>query len=182
MEYVPSSDLVTFIESKGKVPEEEAKGIFRQVMDSIQFLHSNSIVHRDIKAENFLVTLPEDAVALATSSSGELAAPRVPVGPRVKLTDFGLADWITDSKSFSTPCGSPSYTGSSNILIEFSSDVDVADTMRSTRSSRPETVQRRADRRLERWHPSLRPSSGGIPLFTSQYHRFIRTNQKGTGS
>jgi serine/threonine protein kinase len=116
MEYVPSGDLVTFIESKGKVPEDEAKGIFRQVMEAIQFVHSNSIVHRDIKAENFLVTVPEDVV-------GELpeGAPR-PTGPRLKLTDFGLADWASDSKSFSTPCGSPSYTGMYHWVVSAHSD------------------------------------------------------------
>jgi serine/threonine protein kinase len=127
LEYVPDGDLVSHIESKGKVPEDEAKPIFRQAVEAIQFLHSNSIVHRDIKAENFLVnrtgravgSLVDDALSSSADSNSSIplglsSSVGIPVGPSVviKLSDFGLADWMNGSKSFSTPCGSPCYTGS----------------------------------------------------------------------
>lgn len=100
LEYLPGGDLVSYIEKKGRLPEEEAAYIFRKVSESIAFIHSNGIVHRDIKAENFLLSFNED---------GDV--------DMVKLTDFGLAASLTDEKVFSTPCGSPCYTGMFHILV-----------------------------------------------------------------
>lgn len=69
------------------------KKIFKLALESILFIHNNSVVHRDIKAENFLLEFDQ-----ANQIVG------------VKLTDFGLADWLGPEKSFCTPCGSPCYT------------------------------------------------------------------------
>lgn len=88
------SDLVSYIEMKERLTEEEVKGIFKPVMEAISFLHSCSVVHRDIKAENFLVTL---------DNRGNIA--------KIKLCDFGLAQWTHTNKRFESLCGSPSYTG-----------------------------------------------------------------------
>lgn len=94
LEFIEGGDLISFIEQQGKLSEPIAKVIMKKALESLQFIHSNSVVHRDIKAENYL---------LEFDAEGNIIG--------VKLTDFGLADWLGPEKSFSTPCGSPCYTG-----------------------------------------------------------------------
>jgi len=100
LEFIEGGDLISYIESHGKVPEPVAIVIMKNVLLSIQFIHNNSVVHRDIKAENFLLEFDENRAITA-----------------VKLTDFGLSDWVDPEKSFSTPCGSPNYTGTPCIAL-----------------------------------------------------------------
>ncbi|OAP61217.1 hypothetical protein AYL99_03418 [Fonsecaea erecta] len=70
---ITGGDLFSYIELKnGKLLEVEAAVIVRQVLVAVRFLHTNNIVHRDIKPDNVLMT--------------SLAA-----GCRVVLTDFGAA-------------------------------------------------------------------------------------------
>ena len=40
-----------------KIPENLAKIIFKQLIKTIQYIHSNDIVHRDIKPDNILLDL-----------------------------------------------------------------------------------------------------------------------------
>lgn len=94
LEYL-ENDLVVYIERKKRLEESDVIPIFRKIMEVINFLHSYSIAHRDIKAENFLVTLSKDSDTIE----------------KIKLCDFGLAQWTHSRKKFSTFCGSPNYTG-----------------------------------------------------------------------
>jgi serine/threonine protein kinase len=90
MELANGGDLVTLIEQKGKLTEDEAKPLFKQIVSAVQFLHSHNITHRDIKAENFLISKDSNGIVL-------------------KLSDFGLSAFMDQDKYFSTPCGSPCY-------------------------------------------------------------------------
>lgn len=85
MEYLGGGSLRTLIKP-GPLDEVYIKIIMRQVLDGLVFLHSNHIVHRDIKAANIL--LSEEGV--------------------VKIADFGVAREIDDRSSKRTSIvGSP---------------------------------------------------------------------------
>ncbi|XP_036031912.1 MAP/microtubule affinity-regulating kinase 4-like, partial [Onychomys torridus] len=87
MEYVAGEDLESCLRALGCLKEEEARGIFRQVVSAVHFLHQRHIAHRDIKLENILV----DAAGNA------------------KLCDFGMAIQITEGQKLEELCGSLLY-------------------------------------------------------------------------
>ena len=71
-----------------KIPEDEAKFLFRQIIEGVQYLHSQNILFRDIKLENILLDF----------------------NGNIKIADFGLSkpDTTEDDISYSY-CGSPEY-------------------------------------------------------------------------
>lgn len=87
MEYVNGGELFDLLRSSGKLKEAEAFPYFFQIVLALEYCHSNLVSHRDIKLENILV-----------EKDG-----------RIKLADFGLANFIRDGKFLKTPCGSPNY-------------------------------------------------------------------------
>ena len=64
------------------------------MLDAINFIHQQNIVHRDIKPQNFLYTQEKEGF------------------PILKLCDFGYASPFTpkNSKSFISGMGTPGYT------------------------------------------------------------------------
>lgn len=57
MEYIGTNSLYSYLKSKTnrRLIESEAKKIFTQVIEGIKYLHSKSIIHRDVKLENLLI-------------------------------------------------------------------------------------------------------------------------------
>ena len=78
--------------------------IFYQTLLALNFLHHNSIIHRDVKLENILLTLPSSAIL-------DLFEKGMPIPTTlVKISDFGLSKMITAEEPLSTTrCGSPDY-------------------------------------------------------------------------
>ncbi|KAK8824972.1 hypothetical protein WA538_005637 [Blastocystis sp. DL] len=87
MEYVPGGELFDYIVRKGRLPENEARRFFQQIISGVEYCHKHNIVHRDLKPENLL--LDEDN--------------------NIKIADFGLANFLMDGDFLSTSCGSPNY-------------------------------------------------------------------------
>jgi len=88
LEYVENGDLFTYINSHGRLTEEQAMFVFRQMLSAIETCHSYNICHRDLKPENIL--LKEDG--------------------QVKIADFGMAALHQGPGSYlQTSCGSPHY-------------------------------------------------------------------------
>lgn len=50
-----STFLPDHLVAKGRMPEDEAKRIFSQIVSAVSYCHSQGVVHRDLKAENLLL-------------------------------------------------------------------------------------------------------------------------------
>ena len=88
MELVEGITLKRFIEKKGRLDVKEAIGIGVQIAQGMQAAHDNSIIHRDIKPQNIII-----------SKDG-----------KVKVTDFGIAKAATSNTITSNVMGSVHYT------------------------------------------------------------------------
>jgi len=88
-ELVKGTDLFGVLENNKFKPvrEKKVKKMFRQLVEAVHFCHKNSVVHRDIKLENVLV-----------SKTGN-----------IKLIDFGLCDLVDDGKMCNEFLGTKDY-------------------------------------------------------------------------
>jgi len=66
----PCRDLFDYITERGCLPEGEARGFFRQVVDILIDVHEAGIIHRDVKDENILVELETGQLRLIDFGSG----------------------------------------------------------------------------------------------------------------
>ncbi|XP_059189371.1 NUAK family SNF1-like kinase 1 [Centropristis striata] len=87
MEYASRGELYDYIQERRRLPETEARDIFRQITSAVHYCHKNGVVHRDLKLENIL--LDQDF--------------------KVKLADFGLSNNFQRGTLLQTYCGSPLY-------------------------------------------------------------------------
>ena len=86
MEYI-CGDLLSFIRKRAKLNESSAKIIFKQVIEGLKYIHSNKIVHRDIKLDNILIDLNNT----------------------VKICDFGVSRKLSHGDIMHENCGTPAY-------------------------------------------------------------------------
>jgi serine/threonine protein kinase len=83
-QYIDGGQLLDYIISHGALNEKLSRKFLRQILEAVDYCHSNSIVHRDLKIENILL-----------DKKG-----------KVKLIDFGLANFVDPYKHLATFCGS----------------------------------------------------------------------------
>ncbi|KAK1961317.1 Pkinase-domain-containing protein [Colletotrichum sublineola] len=83
-EYVNGGQMLDYIISHGKLKEKQARKFSRQIASALDYCHRNSIVHRDLKIENILI-----------SKNGD-----------IKIIDFGLSNLFAPRGHLKTFCGS----------------------------------------------------------------------------
>ncbi|KAL6934021.1 hypothetical protein ACO0R3_001804 [Hanseniaspora guilliermondii] len=102
-DYCPGGNLLEFVKEY-KLSVQMIHEISYQTLLALNFLHQNLIIHRDVKLENILLTLPSTAIL-------DLFERGMPIpSTLVKLSDFGLSKKVTADEPLSTTrCGSPDY-------------------------------------------------------------------------
>ncbi|KAK4265453.1 hypothetical protein QN277_026505 [Acacia crassicarpa] len=87
MEYISGGQLSDKLSYAIKLNETEARKLFQQLIDAVDYCHNKGVYHRDLKPANLLL-----------DSKGNL-----------KLSDFGLSALRKPDNVLTTACGSPSY-------------------------------------------------------------------------
>ncbi|KZF26367.1 Pkinase-domain-containing protein [Xylona heveae TC161] len=83
-EFVNGGQMLDYIISHGRLKEKQARKFGRQIASALDYCHRNSIVHRDLKIENILI-----------SKTGD-----------IKIIDFGLSNLFSPRNHLKTFCGS----------------------------------------------------------------------------
>ena len=89
MEYLDGQTLKDYLDSKGRLSDEEIKKLFIQMLDAVGYVHEQGLIHRDIKPSNFMI-----------SSKGV-----------VKLLDFGIAKNTDNTSADYTQTGTTQSMG-----------------------------------------------------------------------
>ena len=87
MENICGGNLLNAINKMSKFSEPMAKNIFKQLIETIKYLHSIGIVHRDIKPDNILLELDNT----------------------IKLCDFGVSKEVKEGQLLTDSCGTPAF-------------------------------------------------------------------------
>ena len=88
MEYINGGNLFSYVKKRRKLSEKVAKFLFRQIILGIKHIHSNLIVHRDIKLENILIDMNNN----------------------IKICDFGIGIILSsENQILHSHCGTPVY-------------------------------------------------------------------------
>jgi serine/threonine protein kinase len=93
MEYVSGGQLSDRL-GRQKMKESDARKLFQQLIDAVDYCHNRGVYHRDLKPQNLLL-----------DSKGNL-----------KVSDFGLSAVPKSGDMLSTACGSPCYIAPEVIL------------------------------------------------------------------
>ncbi|XP_032944151.1 serine/threonine-protein kinase MARK2-like [Rhinolophus ferrumequinum] len=55
MEFVPGGDMMDYLRDNGRMSEDTARGVFRQLVSAVHYCHEKGVAHRDLKPENVLL-------------------------------------------------------------------------------------------------------------------------------
>ena len=88
-EYISGCSLLEYLKSRSlkRLEEQQAKQIFKQIINALEFCHSIGVTHRDIKLENVLLDETH----------------------RIKLIDFGFSTYILNERKIHVFCGTSNY-------------------------------------------------------------------------
>ncbi|KAF8822777.1 CAM Kinase family, incomplete catalytic triad [Cardiosporidium cionae] len=106
MEKCDGGELFHQIVKRRKFTEEDASVVCSKMIAALAYLHSHCIIHRDIKAENFLF---KDKHFRSD----------------VKLIDFGMAIRLEGNRQLSEVCGSPHYVSPELLMKSYDHSSDM---------------------------------------------------------
>lgn len=64
-EYCAGGEIFDHLVANGRMPEPTAREYFLQIVEAIEYLHDHGVVHRDLKAENLLLSHSLKTVKIA---------------------------------------------------------------------------------------------------------------------
>jgi serine/threonine protein kinase len=107
MGFVEGETLAARLKRTGRVEQEEALRILREVCDALAFAHSNGIVHRDIKPENVLIEgrsgralLADFGIAREDTGATALTGTGIVVGtPHYMSPEQAVSDAVVDHRA-----------------------------------------------------------------------------------
>ena len=102
MELCRGPTLQWVLDGRGALSEPEAKGITRQLLETVSYLHAQLTMHRDLKPENVMF---QSALPDGWRKAGSLC------GVAVKILDLGLARPLLASWSNDSAHGGGVYPG-----------------------------------------------------------------------
>ncbi len=114
-EYVPGSNLNSFIQRRGALPLEEATSILWQATSALQKAASIGLVHRDIKPDNLLLTpdgevkVADFGLARARGQNQNLTAVGVALGTPLYMSPEQIQGFSVDSRSDLYSLGATAY-------------------------------------------------------------------------
>lgn len=112
LEYCPGGNLAEFIQTKKRLTEFTVQHFAQQLVQGLQVLHSENIIHSDLKPANILLSIP-------------------PVGScrnvKLKIADFGLSRRLQNNEKYTIGAkGSPLYMAPEVLGLQpYSSQADL---------------------------------------------------------
>ena len=103
-EFCDGGELFSAISEKGFFSELEANKLIRQILQTLNYLHSNNIVHRDLKPENIML---------------------MSNGKDLKVIDFGTAIELPKKKKLTKFIGTPYYIAPEVISQNYDEKCDI---------------------------------------------------------
>jgi len=103
MEFVEGEPLAKLLHREGQLGVRQACEIILQAAEALHYIHTNDVVHCDIKTENILIT------ELQTTKRRQL---------QVRLLDFGLARSLRSARITTSLSGTPHYVAPERIRGE----------------------------------------------------------------
>lgn len=85
MDFVTGGQLLHYIVKRQRLSDRRTRSFSRQIVSALDYLHRNSIVHRDLKIENIMIDKS---------------------GRHIKIIDFGLSNLFCPERQLTTYCGS----------------------------------------------------------------------------
>lgn len=95
MEYMQGGDMLNYIKRMDRIPEEQCKKYFYQILLGLNAIHKCEILHRDIKLDNILI---DKSLRF------------------IKICDFGVSKLVNKGEIITDHCGTPAYLAPEIIL------------------------------------------------------------------
>ena len=96
MENIIGGNLLNAINKMNKLLESISRNIFKQLIETIKYIHSKGIFYRDIKPDNFLLNINNN----------------------IKLCDFGVSKEIKKGQLITDSCGTSAFIAPEILLDE----------------------------------------------------------------
>uniref|UniRef100_A0A6U6NYS6 Protein kinase domain-containing protein n=1 Tax=Zooxanthella nutricula TaxID=1333877 RepID=A0A6U6NYS6_9DINO len=106
MELCKGGEVFAKIVEQKRFSEKNSASLGMQMLKAIQYIHHMKIMHRDIKAENFMLAEPA-------------------INSQVKMIDFGMACKFEEGQVLTELCGSPHYLAPELIGQKYDRRADV---------------------------------------------------------